>query len=57
MVYTSTIDFSSETMQGFVLDGMIDWDLDAESECQWDKLEQAGASPTCFVLFWIGTDQ
>ena len=34
MKYTSTIDFSSETMQGFVLDGMIDWDGDAEAECQ-----------------------
>ena len=32
--YTSTIDFSSETMQDIVLDGMIDWDLDAEAECQ-----------------------
>ena len=34
MVYTSTIDFSSETMQEIVLDGLIDWDLDAEAECQ-----------------------
>ena len=34
MVYTSAIDFSSETMQGFVLDGMLDWDADAEAECQ-----------------------
>lgn len=34
MKYTSTIDFSSETMQGFVLDGMISWDEDAEAECQ-----------------------
>jgi hypothetical protein len=32
--YTSTIDFSSETMQDIVLDGMIEWDLDAEAECQ-----------------------
>ena len=33
MVYTSAIDFSSETMQGFVLDGMLEWDADAEAEC------------------------
>ena len=34
IVYTSTIDFSSKSMQDLVLDGMIDWDLDTESECQ-----------------------
>ena len=32
--YTSSLDFSSEFLQGFVLDGMIDWDEDAEAECQ-----------------------
>jgi hypothetical protein len=32
--YTSSLDFSSEFLQGFVLDGMIDWDQDAEAECQ-----------------------
>jgi hypothetical protein len=34
IVYTSTTDFSSEGIQNFVLDGMIDWDTDAESACQ-----------------------
>jgi len=34
IVYTSTIDFSSQAMQDLVLDGLIDWDLDAEAECQ-----------------------
>ena len=32
--YTSALDFSSEFLQGFVLDGMIDWDEDAEAECE-----------------------
>ena len=34
ITYTSTIDFSSQSMQDLVLDGMIDWDLDTEAECQ-----------------------
>ena len=34
IVYTSTIDFSSQSMQDLVLDGMIEWDLDSEAECQ-----------------------
>ena len=31
---TETVDFNGEWLQNQVLDGMIDWDLDAEAECQ-----------------------
>ena len=34
VLYTDSMDFSTEGLQNLVLDGMIDWDLDAESECQ-----------------------
>lgn len=34
VLYAPGMDFSSEGLQNLVLDGMIDWDLDAEAECQ-----------------------
>lgn len=34
VLYTDSMDFSSEGLQNLVLDGMIDWDEDAEAECQ-----------------------
>ena len=33
MVYAGSADFSSETVQKFVLDGMLDWDEDTEERC------------------------
>ena len=34
VLYAPGMDFNSEGLQKLVLDGMIDWDLDAEAECQ-----------------------
>ena len=34
MVMFGDVDFSSETAQGFVLDGLADWDKDMEERCQ-----------------------
>lgn len=34
VLYTETVDFNGDWLQNQVLDGMIDWDLDAEAECQ-----------------------
>ena len=34
VLYTDSMDFSTEGLQNLVLDGLIDWDEDAEAECQ-----------------------
>ena len=33
MVYLGSADFNSEAVQGFVIDGLLDWDADAEVLC------------------------